>query len=240
MTCTVHVCTSAPGADASVLDWLDETERVRSDRLVLIEDRRRFVTSRTLLKAMVGQLSDTPPALVRLNYDCPVCGRSHGRPVVIEPQAAARWYVSISHTDTLVMVAATVAGPVGVDIERIAATGFDGFDQVALTFRERTEVERAAPTTQAWARAVYWTRKEAILKATGRGLAVDPCLLEVSAPHLPAALTAWRVDEPLAAPAQIIDVPVDDDHVAAVAVLAPGPCELVLLATPASSGGQTG
>lgn len=237
MTWTVHVCTSAPSADASVVDWLDATERARSDRLVLIEARRRFVTSRVLLKALVGRLSDTPPALVRLSYDCHVCGRSHGRPVVVGPQAAVRWHVSISHTDALVMVAATEAGPVGVDIERTAATAFDGFDQVALSARERTEVERTAPAAQTWARAVYWTRKEAVLKATGRGLAVDPCLLEVSAPHLPAALTAWRVDEPLTAPAQITDVPVDDDHVAAVAVLAPGPFELVLPAPPGSGRG---
>jgi len=240
VTCTVHVCSSPLGADASGSEWLDKAERGRSERLVRIEDRRRFVTSRVLLKTMVGRLADTPPALVRLNYDCAVCGRSHGRPVVVAPQAAVRWHVSISHADALVMVAATAAGPVGVDIERTAATGFDGFDEVALTARERTEVERCAPAAQTWARAVYWTRKEAVLKATGRGLAVDPCMLEVSAPHLPAALTAWRVDEPLAGPAQITDIPVDDDHVAAVAVLAPGPCELVLLAAPGSGRGQTG
>jgi 4'-phosphopantetheinyl transferase len=240
VTSTVYVCSSLLGPDASGPDWLDETERGRSGRLVRIEDRRRFLTSRVLLKTVIGQLTDTPPALVRLNYDCPLCGRSHGRPVVVEPPAPVRWHVSISHTDALVMVAATDAGPVGVDIERTAATGFDGFDEVALTSRERTEVERCAPAAQAWARAVYWTRKEAVLKATGRGLAIDPCMLEISAPHLPAVLTGWHVDEPLAAPAQITDIPVDDDHVAAVAVLAPGPCELVLLSPPGSGRGQTG
>jgi len=136
--------------------------------------------------------------------------------------------------DSVVMVAATDVGPVGVDVESAAATGFDGFDEVALTAMEQTEVECCAPVAQSRARAVYWTRKEAVLKATGHGLAVDPAALEVSAPHLPAALTAWHADEPPPASVQIIDVPVDGDHVAAVAVLTDEHCQLVLHAPPGS------
>ena len=58
-----------------------------------------------------------------------------------------------------------------------------------------------------------------MLKATGFGLAVDPAALEVSAPHLPAALTAWHAKEPPPRHVQISDIPADDCHVAAVAVL---------------------
>jgi 4'-phosphopantetheinyl transferase len=228
VTTTVHVSWSPLGADTSGLDWLDATERDRFNRLRRVEDRRGFLTSRVLLKSMVGRLAGIPPALIRLSYVCPSCDRPHGRPVVVEPQAAVPWQVSLSHTEDQVMVAATDAGPVGVDVEVAAATGFDGFDEVALTPAERTEVERCAPAAQARARAVYWVRKEAVLKATGRGLAVAPGALEVSAPHLPAALTGWHVDDPPPMPVQITDVPVDDEHVAAVAVLAHRPCTIAL------------
>jgi len=228
MTVTVHVCWSPLGTDASGVDWLDASESERFGGFQRVEDRRGFLTSRVLLKTMVGHLADTPPALVRLSYDCPRCGRPHGRPVVVEPRAAVRWHVSLSHAGGHVMVAATDAGPVGVDVELVAATGFAGFDEIALTSAERVVVEGCAPAARARARAVYWARKEAVLKATGRGLAVDPCALEVSAPHLPAALKAWRAAEPPVTPVQITDVPVDGDHVAAVAVLAHTPCEVVL------------
>jgi 4'-phosphopantetheinyl transferase len=240
MAAPVHVCWWTRSADASRIDWLDATERRRFGRLQRVEDRRQFLTSRVLLKTVVGHLADAPPALVRLSYDCPQCRMPHGRPVVFEPSAAARWHVSISHTGRHVMVAATDAGPVGVDVEQAAATGFDGFDDVALTSAERTEVAHCAPASQARARAVYWARKEAVLKATGRGLAVDPCALEVSAPHLPAALTAWRADDPPSGPLQILDVPVDTDHVAAVAVLARTPCEVVLQRASGPSWGTSG
>ena len=240
MTDTVQVTWSPVSADVPPADWLDETERDRFDRLLKVQDRRVFVTSRMLLKTMVGRLADTPPELVRLAYPCPRCGRSHGRPVVVAPHAAVRWHVSISHTSRQVIVAATDAGPVGVDVERSAATAFEGFDGVALTNAEAAEVQHCAPAARAKARAVYWARKEAVLKATGYGLAVDPAALEVSAPYLPAALTAWHADKPLAAPAQITDVPVGDDHVAAVAVLSPAHCEVVLRAPPRSGRGKGG
>ena len=240
MTGTVHVCWSTRSAEGSPVDWLDQTERERFDGLRQLEDRRVFLASRKLLKTVVGHLADTPAQMVRLSYDCPGCARSHGRPLVVAPHAAVRWHVSLSHSGRHVMVAATEAGPVGVDVERTAATVFEGFDLVALTCAERTEVEHCAPAAQARARAVYWVRKEAVLKATGHGLSVDPAALEVTAPHLPAALTAWHGAELLPTQVQITDILVDQEHVAAVAVLAQARCDVVLEPRPGSSCGQDG
>ncbi|MCY7364679.1 MAG: 4'-phosphopantetheinyl transferase superfamily protein [Frankiaceae bacterium] len=63
-------------------------------------------------------------------------------------------------------VAVSAAGPVGVDIEQVSGTAFDGFAEVALAPPERD----GTPTERARA----WTRKEADLKARGTGLTVDP------------------------------------------------------------------
>ena len=156
MTGTVHVYWSTRSAQGSPVDWLDQTERERFDGLRRLEDRRVFLASRQFLKTVVGHLADTPAQMVRLSY--PRCGRSHGRPVVVAPHAAVRWHVSLSHSGRHVMVAATDAGPVGVDVETTAATVFKGFDLVALTCAERAEVEHCAPAAQARARAVYWAR----------------------------------------------------------------------------------
>jgi 4'-phosphopantetheinyl transferase len=228
MTAMVHLRWSPLFAEAPPADWFDATENERLDRLERVRDRQHFLTSRILLKRLVGHLADTPAALVRLSYECSRCGRQHGRPVVVAPQAASLWHVSLSHARCHVMVAATLAGPLGVDVEQVAATGFKGFDDVALTSAERAVMERFAPAARARARAVYWTRKEAVLKATGRGLAVDPCALEVTAPNLPAALVAWRAADPPRGPVQITDVPVEAYLVAALAVLTPTPCTVVI------------
>lgn len=160
---------------------------------------------------------------------CPSCGRPHGRPYVAAaspvPSAAVPLpHVSLASSGGVVAVAVSDAGPVGVDVEAFDRTGFAGFDGVALHPDERAAVRDAR------ARATVWTRKEAVLKAAGVGLLVDPADVVVSAPHAPPALVAWprrpvRVVRPeylpLPEPAavRLRDVPAPDGFVAAVAVV---------------------
>lgn len=85
-------------------------------------------------------------------------------------------------------------------METLAHTDFDGFCETVLAPGER------ADTVAERARA--WTRKEAVLKAVGTGLSVDPRHVDVRA-----SLVSWP------AIVRVQDVAVDDDHRAAVAVV---------------------
>lgn len=62
-----------------------------------------------------------------------------------------------------------------------------------------------------------WTRKEAILKATGHGLRLPMAEVVVSPPHEPPALLAFPAVEPPAC--QLATLDVGPNHVGAVAVL---------------------
>jgi 4'-phosphopantetheinyl transferase len=93
---------------------------------------------------------------------CPDCGGDHGRPVVAEP---GRW-VSLSRAGGLVTVAFSTAGPVGVDLESSEA------------------VSRHPAQGLRHPDAAEWTTKEAVLKADGRGLRVDPAELVVAGGRL--------------------------------------------------------
>jgi 4'-phosphopantetheinyl transferase len=70
-------------------------------------------------------------------------------------------------------------------------------------------------------------RKEAVLKATGRGLAVAPERIEISPAGTAPALVAWTADHPPADVA-IADLDLGPGCHAAVAVLAPGPLEVMI------------
>lgn len=121
---------------------------------------------------------------VEVHRLCPQCGSSeHGRPLVVRRDGGPAPFVSLSRAEGVVMVAVSDAGPVGVDIEAIDAARFSGFTDVALHPGE------VVPTGEQ--RAIVWTRKESLLKATGDGLHVDPTSVRVSEADRPARLLEW-------------------------------------------------
>ncbi|MCR4514912.1 4'-phosphopantetheinyl transferase superfamily protein [Aeromicrobium sp. 50.2.37] len=114
---------------------------------------------------------------------CPSCGSSsHGRPVSPGEPALG---LSLAHAGGLALVAVVQGARVGVDLE-LLGTDVEHLADVALGPRDAP-----APTPSELLRT--WTRKEAVLKAVGVGLAVDPSELAVSGAHDPAELVSWSV-----------------------------------------------
>jgi 4'-phosphopantetheinyl transferase len=81
----------------------------------------------------------------------------------------------LAHTAGIALVAVASGREVGVDVERLRA-GRDSWSLTAhaLTDAERRALRAAPPSRRADAFTSIWTRKEAILKAAGVGLSVDP------------------------------------------------------------------
>jgi 4'-phosphopantetheinyl transferase len=209
MTAVVQVWWARPDPADESWAWLDETERDRLSRLSRPDDRARFVTSRALLKALVGTVAGVPGHAVGLGYDCDECGRQHGKPYLTGAVAGSPWPVSIAHAGDRVLVAVSASGAaVGVDVERVTGVGFAGFADVALSGREASAIAALPVDAQQQARATAWVRKEARLKASGDGLRVDPR-------HVDTTVTD--------AGCPVVDLAVGDGYVAAVAVLSAVP-----------------
>lgn len=152
-----------------------------------------------------------------VEHHCLRCGADdHGRPYLV---GTPELQVSLARSDGVSIVALSEAGPVGVDLEKDDAAGFDGFAESAMHPDERARTPQEATRT--------WVRKEAVLKATGRGLGVDPRQVRISEARQPAALIDWQApDDP--GGAWLADIPVTDGWMAAVAVLTPLGHEIVL------------
>lgn len=122
--------------------------------------------------------------------------------------------VSLSHASGVVAAATSGAGPIGVDVEAVAATGFAGFDEVALHVDER-------PSSAA-DRARAWTRKEALLKATGQGLTLDPRRVRIGGTGPHPRLLDWPA-APLDPPSWFTDIITAEGYAGCVVLLAAEP-----------------
>ncbi|MEV8239496.1 hypothetical protein AB0O90_04620 [Microbacterium testaceum] len=112
------------------------------------------VERRSVSRALVREL--LPGA--RLSSRCARCGGDHGRLRVSGVEAAA----SVSYAGGWAVVATLEGeGRVGLDAVPADASGLD----------------RVMPGADAWA----WARLEAVVKADGRGLEVDPARVRIDA-----------------------------------------------------------
>ncbi|MEW1955417.1 4'-phosphopantetheinyl transferase superfamily protein [Terrabacter sp. NPDC080008] len=159
--------------DLEVLDAC-ELRRVRDAGTPAVAARR--AAGYLLARRAVGQVLGQEVADVVLDRTCQRCGEAHGRPRVVSDSGL---HLSVTHSggpapgpahdvsDPVVAVAVTRLAPVGIDLVVVAEADFDGFDTVV---RHRDDVADA----DAVSRARLWARKEAVLKAVGAGLDVDP------------------------------------------------------------------
>ena len=200
---------TSPTADTSWrerIDTLDTHERDRLEAIVEPRAARAYAVLHLLARDVLGRVVGTAPSVIELDRTCARCGGQHGAPRVV---GHPHLHVSLSRTPELVAVAISVDAPVGVDVERVAGTGFAGFDAVA------THPSELAVDLDDHARAVSWVRKEAALKALGVGFVVDPAALTTPQPGRAAVVLPGR-------PAvSVVDLALDGDgHVAALGLAA--------------------
>lgn len=127
------------------------------------------------LRAFVAEVTDTDPALVRVVRRCPHCGAAdHGRPSALV--ADRQVPVSLARTSGAVVLAVG-PGPLGVDVERPSRVTAAALDVFTPGERARAAAE-VLPAAGDAHRTACWAVKEAVLKRDGRGLRVDPVLVE--------------------------------------------------------------
>ena len=155
---------------------------------------------------------------------------------------AAGLHLSASHAGDVVLVAASAAGRVGVDVEQVASVQFDGFDDLVLTPAERRHLSTLPGPSRALERAVAWTRKEALLKATGHALTVDAAAVGFHPDgRVESAPAGLLVDAAHAGTRAVPQLPAG--HVGTLALLdapAPGPVPVRWLRGPRGAGGARG
>jgi 4'-phosphopantetheinyl transferase len=149
---------------------LDAGEQARAAQFHFSQDRQRYVVSRALLRHLLGAMLNE--AACDLHFECGPYGKPR-----LAPQTGSRLRFNLSHSAGHAIFALAWNREVGIDLECYARVAMgEGNHLQDLAARLLSERElllwRAIPNTASRHAAFFraWTRKEAYVKATGKGL----------------------------------------------------------------------
>ena len=209
----VHVWRICLEQDDEVLDRfrrilqpeeLDRAGRFRFERL-----QRHFVAARGFLRYVLARYVAANPDELRFSYN------AYGKPTLAGGRSLQ---FNMSHSHEVALVAVTRAAAVGVDVEHIRSDFAS--DEIATRFFSRLEVETFSSLPKEEQVAAFfrcWARKEAYIKAIGKGLSQPLDGFDVTlAPDDPAALLRRGEEDTLTW--SMSDIDVGPDYASALAV----------------------
>jgi len=200
---------------AEILDLrrlLDPEELARADRFHTGRLRDTFLVAHGRLRQLLGLVLGCQPSAVHLVV------QPGGKPRLCPP-AGDRLRFNLAHSAGMMVCAFALDHDVGIDVEHVRNER--GWEDIALRFfalPERHALSLLPPAARLSAFFAYWTCKEAVVKATGEGLArpLDSFVVSVTPDH-PEILLC---DESLGPPEnwRLAVVPVAAGYHAALAV----------------------
>lgn len=142
---------------------VSEDERHRAARFRLERDQRRFIIARAALRMILARYLFVDPAELKFQTN------AFGKPFLLDHGSSLRF--NLSHSNELALLAIAAGREVGIDIEFMRADV--ATDEVAQNFFSQLEVRQLRSIDPRFRRIAFfncWTRKEAYIKARGRGL----------------------------------------------------------------------
>jgi 4'-phosphopantetheinyl transferase len=201
------------GAESCADDCLSPGEQARAARFVHECDARRYRSAHRALRRLLAQTRNCEAR--DLTFDI----GPWGKPALV---GARPCRFNLSYRDDSALVAMSQHLEVGVDIERVGTLDDpQGVAEQIMSIGEREAWLRLASSRQAEALAACFARKEAVLKALGCGLSLDPSRLDIGwadGTNWVQVCTAQGVRG-----VQVRSIELDGDWAAAVATVEAGP-----------------
>jgi 4'-phosphopantetheinyl transferase len=158
----------------SLMDFLPAEEHRQAERFRNPAAQRSYVLAHAALRQLLAARLNVAPAEISLRTG------HHGKPELSAP-LENRLSFNLTHSGELALVAISNSTEVGVDVERLRPLPDAG--RLATRFftpAESAALDQVPEAERASAFFRLWTRKEALLKATGIGIAQGLGRFEVS------------------------------------------------------------
>jgi 4'-phosphopantetheinyl transferase len=141
---------------------LSPDERNRADSFAFEHLRRRFSASRGLLRTFLEMYLAIPPRAIEFSYG------KYGKPSLA---GLDRFQFNVAHSEDMAVYAFALGCKLGVDIERIRdMTDTRAIARHFFSPEEAADLESVELPKRLESFFACWTRKEAYIKATGKGL----------------------------------------------------------------------
>jgi 4'-phosphopantetheinyl transferase len=146
------------------MPFLDAAERAKAARYMRLPDQVRFASTRSALRALLGEALGMDPR------DVPLVVSERGKPMLADSLGNTLSF-NVSHSGDHALIALSQRRGVGVDIERInESIDWRGLARLVCTPEERQAIEDAPHPLQPAQFFRCWTAKEALLKTLGLGI----------------------------------------------------------------------
>ncbi len=204
-----------PGSMQQFLSTLSPDEQERAARFSFEKDRRRFIAARGILRALLGQYLHMPAETLRFIYN------AHRKPALSSEMRHGLCF-NLSHSHELALYAFAYEREMGVDIEYMRPLARDEQSLLAKRCFSQSEYAAFCALPVSLQRKAFfngWTRKEAYIKARGKGLSIPLNSFDVSlVPGEPAALLASRESPHTVTDWTLCALPVPADYTAALMI----------------------
>jgi 4'-phosphopantetheinyl transferase len=197
---------------------LSDDELARSGKFHFEKDRKKFILTRGTLRKLLGSYLGKNPQQIRFNYT------SFGKPFLAVDSENNNLSFNLSHSGEVVLYAITQNQKIGIDVEQVG----DHTDVMAIAKKffspgEIGEMEKANEKNRTQLFFRYWTRKEAFVKALGKGVSFPMERLDVSLLNKFSPIIKLTAENNESACLNVQDLFSGDGYVAAIATEANDP-----------------
>lgn len=156
-----------------LFETLSEDEKRKAENYRFEKDRNNFIAARGILRKILGGYLGVSPDQIRFSYN------RFGKPSLDAGNQQIRF--NVTHSAGIALFAVTRGREIGIDIEFID-NGYPVLKTVEIFFSpdETKMLKKLSSDLQTAAFFGVWTRKEAILKAIGKGFSYSPKKFSVS------------------------------------------------------------
>lgn len=200
----------APERLRTLSQCLNSNEHARAARFHFDQHRARFIAGRGLLRHLLSRYLNEPPERIRFAYG------SRGKPFLLEYPDL---HFNLSHAADMLLIGVAHGRRLGVDVEPVPSDDVgDSASGIVFSAAERRALQGLAAARRREFFAQLWTRKEAYIKADGRGMSIPLDHLDTSIVPGRMLLLNDTCDQWVACSRwTLVSLPVGDGYVGAIA-----------------------